>query len=52
MQVLVVGTGSGTSVIVRITSVGRWSVFREVIKTLNVIHGDTCTKEISGSGDN
>lgn len=38
MQVLVVGPGSmlGTSAIIRITSVGRWSVFGEVIETLNL----------------
>lgn len=37
MQVLVVGPGSmlGTSAIVKITSVGRWSVFGEVTETLN-----------------
>ncbi|KAM7512672.1 hypothetical protein LguiB_011547 [Lonicera macranthoides] len=37
VQVLVVGPGSmlGTSAIVKITSVGRWSVFGEVTETLN-----------------
>ena len=42
MQVLVVGPGSmlGTSAIVKITSVGRWSVFGEVTETLNNISND------------
>lgn len=37
IQVLVVGPESmlGTSAIVKITSVGRWSVFGEVIEILN-----------------
>lgn len=53
MQVLIAGPGSmlGSSAIVRITSVGRWSVFGEVIKTLTV-NGDTGSKERSDCGDN
>ena len=40
MQVLIVAQESmlGTSAIVKITSVGRWSVFGEVIETLNQIN--------------
>ena len=39
MQVLVPSTGNmlGTSALVKITSVGRWSVFGEVIKILNQV---------------
>ncbi|GLT27083.1 hypothetical protein SLA2020_021110 [Shorea laevis] len=39
VQVLVIGPESllGTSAIVKITSVGRWSVFGEVIETLNTV---------------
>lgn len=52
MQVLVAGPGSmlGSSAIVRITSVGRWSVFGEVIKTLTV-NVDTGSLERSDCGD-
>lgn len=49
MQVLVVGPGSmlGTSAIIRITSVGRWSVFGEVIETLTLTKDTTESKERS-----
>lgn len=49
MQVLVVGPGSmlGTSAIIRITSVGRWSVFGEVIETLNSAKDNAESKERS-----
>lgn len=51
MQVLVVGPESllGSSAIVKITSVGRWSVFGDVIKILDesqgVVKKDTSNKE-------
>lgn len=47
MQVLVVGPGSmlGTAAIIRITSVGRWSVFGEVIETLNLRKDNAESKE-------
>ncbi|KAL8125130.1 uncharacterized protein LOC141720112 isoform X1 [Apium graveolens] len=47
MQVLVVGPGSmlGTSAIIRITSVGRWSVFGEVIETLNLLKDNAESEE-------
>ncbi|XP_059630944.1 uncharacterized protein LOC132273866 [Cornus florida] len=55
VQVLVVGPESmlGTSAIARITSVGRWSVFGEVIETLNKININTemASSKRSGSGD-
>ncbi|KAA8538669.1 hypothetical protein F0562_028277 [Nyssa sinensis] len=55
VQVLVSGPESmlGTSAIVRITSVGRWSVFGEVIKTFNQtnVNEDTSSSERRGSGD-
>lgn len=47
MQVLVVAPRSlmGTSAIVKITSVGRWSVFGELIETLNQINDNISLKE-------
>lgn len=47
MQVLVVAPRSlmGTSAIVKITSVGRWSVFGELIETLNQINENISLKE-------
>ncbi|KAL6315535.1 hypothetical protein AAG906_000837 [Vitis piasezkii] len=47
MQVLVVAPRSlmGTSAIVKITSVGRWSVFGELIETLNQINDIISLKE-------
>ncbi|KAL7263534.1 hypothetical protein ACSBR1_001652 [Camellia fascicularis] len=52
VQVLVIGpeTMLGTSAIVKITSVGRWSVFGEVIETLNQINGNTNSSERKSSG--
>lgn len=54
MQVLVVGPGSmlGTSAIIRITSVGRWSVFGEVIETLNSTKDNVESKERSDRSEN
>ncbi|KAF2297370.1 hypothetical protein GH714_022003 [Hevea brasiliensis] len=47
VQVLVVAPESmlGASAIVKITSVGRWSVFGEVIQTLNQMDGKTVSAE-------
>ncbi|KAK6937996.1 Methylthiotransferase, N-terminal [Dillenia turbinata] len=49
VQVLIVAPGSmlGTSAIVRITSVGRWSVFGEVIETIK----NTCTSKRNSTPD-
>ncbi|KAF8025521.1 hypothetical protein BT93_F2376 [Corymbia citriodora subsp. variegata] len=45
IQVLVVAPDNmlGTSAIVKITSVGRWSVFGEVIETLNSVNQETAS---------
>lgn len=53
VQVLVIGpeTMLGTSAIVKITSVGRWSVFGEVIETLNQINGNSASSERKSSGN-
>ncbi|CAL5385419.1 unnamed protein product [Camellia sinensis] len=53
VQVLVIGpeTMLGTSAIVKITSVGRWSVFGEVIETLNQINGNTTSSERKSNGN-
>lgn len=47
MQVLVIAPHSlmGMSAIVKITSVGRWSVFGELIETLNQVNDDIPLKE-------
>ena len=47
MQVLVIAPRSlmGMSAIVKITTVGRWSVFGELIETLNQINDDIPLKE-------
>ncbi|XP_057469805.1 uncharacterized protein LOC130758852 isoform X2 [Actinidia eriantha] len=47
VQVLVIGpeTMLGTSAIVKITSVGRWSVFGEMIETLNQINENSVSSE-------
>ncbi|KAF3445440.1 hypothetical protein FNV43_RR10616 [Rhamnella rubrinervis] len=47
VQVLVVGPESmlGTSAMVRITSVGRWSVFGEVIETLQPVNNYTASSK-------
>ncbi|XP_028062453.1 threonylcarbamoyladenosine tRNA methylthiotransferase [Camellia sinensis] len=53
VQVLVIGpeTILGTSAIVKITSVGRWSVFGEVIETLNQINGNIASSERKSNGN-
>ncbi|CAL5387754.1 unnamed protein product [Camellia sinensis] len=53
VQVLVIGpeTMLGTSAIVKITSVGRWSVFGEVIETLNQINGNIASSERKSNGN-
>lgn len=54
MQVLIVGPESmlGTSAVVKITSIGRWSVFGEVIKTLDQMNaGSASIKNWSSQDD-
>ncbi|XAR57488.1 tRNA (N6-L-threonylcarbamoyladenosine37-C2)-methylthiotransferase [Bertholletia excelsa] len=53
VQVLVIGpeTMLGTSAVVKITSVGRWSVFGEVIETLNQVKGSIVSSEAKPSAD-
>ncbi|KAK3006390.1 hypothetical protein RJ639_015474 [Escallonia herrerae] len=51
VQVLVIGPGSmlGTSAVVKITSVGRWSVFGEVIQAHNQSNGNMTSNKRSSS---